>query len=117
VQIKRTTMQRLGCSLIAYVIADARRCWRPHRALCAGAFAMQESVFLVHGIQAEVGRLLDRLERQMDLKEDDLWADPIGEPASLWLAGPPTIRPTPTQPYVAIRTPHSCARPQHPDRF
>lgn len=84
-------MQHPGWYLIAYDIAHPRRLQRLHRALRAEALAMQESVFLVQGTQAEVDGLLDRLETLIDPHADDLRAYPIGAPATLWISGPVVI--------------------------
>lgn len=80
-------MQLPGWYLIAYDIAHPRRLQRLHRVLRAEALAVQESLFLVQGTLAEIEGLLDRLEAMMDVRDDDLRAYPVGEPASLWISG------------------------------
>lgn len=80
-------MLRPGWYLLVYDIANPRRLQRLHRAVRAEALAVQRSVFLVHGTQTEIERLLDRLETLMNPAEDDLRAYPVDEPSALWMSG------------------------------
>lgn len=60
--------------LIAYDIADPKRLQRVARILERFAIRTQKSVFLFHGTEREVQRLLNKAAQKMNLREDIIQA-------------------------------------------
>ena len=63
--------------LICYDIRCPRRLGRIHRALKGQAMALQYSVFLFSGTEAQLQHCLAQLERLMDKQQDDIRAYPL----------------------------------------
>ena len=63
--------------IICYDIANPRRLGRIHRALKKQALAVQYSVFLFRGTDAQLQRCLDQLEALIDERYDDIRAYPL----------------------------------------
>ena len=63
--------------IICYDIANPRRLGRIHRALKKQALAVQYSVFLFSGTDAQLQRCLDKLQALMDERYDDIRAYPL----------------------------------------
>ena len=63
--------------LVSYDICQPRRLARVHRLLRQEATALQYSVFLFSGSDAQLDRLLDRIARLIEPKEDDVRAWPV----------------------------------------
>lgn len=63
--------------IICYDIANPRRLGRIHRALKKQALAVQYSVFLFSGTDAQLQRCLDQLEALIDERYDDIRAYPL----------------------------------------
>ena len=63
--------------IICYDIANPRRLGRIHRALKKQALAVQYSVFLFSGTEAQLQRCLAQLQALMDERCDDIRAYPL----------------------------------------
>ena len=63
--------------IICYDIANPPRLGRIHRALKKQALAVQYSVFLFRGTDAQLQRCLDQLEALIDERYDDIRAYPL----------------------------------------
>lgn len=63
--------------IICYDIANPRRLGRIHRALKKQALAVQYSVFLFSGTEAQLQHCLTHLQHLMDPHEDDIRAYPL----------------------------------------
>lgn len=74
--------------LIQYDIRDIRRGQRVYRLLKACAFSLQESVFAWQGSSAELVALQQRLNRLINLKEDDIRGYKLSHPVLLFGASP-----------------------------
>ena len=74
--------------IICYDICDPKRLARIHRALKVQATALQYSVFLLTGTQAQLQRCLVQLERLMDPQCDDIRAYPLPKRGLRIVLGP-----------------------------
>lgn len=63
--------------IICYDIANPRRLGRIHRVLKKQALAVQYSVFLFSGTEAQLQRCLEQLQALMDERHDDIRAYPL----------------------------------------
>ena len=63
--------------IICYDIANPRRLGRIHRVLKKQALAVQYSVFLFSGTDAQLQRCLEQLQALMDERYDDIRAYPL----------------------------------------
>ena len=63
--------------IICYDIANPRRLGRIHRQLKKQALALQYSVFLFRGSDAQLQQCLDKLQALMDEHQDDIRAYPL----------------------------------------
>ncbi|MBH2042715.1 MAG: CRISPR-associated endonuclease Cas2 [Comamonadaceae bacterium] len=63
--------------IICYDIANPRRLGRIHRVLKKHALAVQYSVFLFSGTEAQLQRCLAQLQALMDERYDDIRAYPL----------------------------------------
>lgn len=63
--------------IICYDIANPRRLGRIHRALKKQALAIQYSVYLFSGTEAQLQRCLAQLQTLMDERHDDIRAYPL----------------------------------------
>lgn len=64
-------------TIICYDITQPKRLGRVFRFLKKCAMPLQYSVFLFSGDDRQLGRILDKLEKLIDPKEDDLRAYPL----------------------------------------
>jgi len=80
-------MHRHGWYLVAYDVASPRRLAKTYRILKNYGMALQKSVFIVHGTESAIEKLLDKLLSVMSAKEDDLRAYPIRKAGDLWTSG------------------------------
>ncbi len=77
--------------IVCYDITDPRRLGRIHRLLKKRALAVQYSVFLFTGTEAQLERCLADLNRLMDPRHDDIRAYPLPERGLRLLVGPSTL--------------------------
>jgi len=73
--------------LICYDIREPRRLGRVHRYLVSRAIPVQYSVFAGQYSAPELDRLLDGLERIIDVREDDVRAYPLSRAGEAWTYG------------------------------
>jgi len=73
--------------ILAYDIANPRRLARVHRAVKRVGIPIQYSVFLVEMSPVALGAFLRRLERIIDVREDDVRAYPIPVPPDCSVLG------------------------------
>ncbi len=98
-------MIRKGWYMVAYDIADQKRLAKIHYRFKKEGVHAQKSVFLVCGTEAQVERLLDRIAKFMNPKEDDLRAYPIAHPAKVWTNGPNPLTDLPAAHFEEKREP------------
>lgn len=68
--------------LIAYDVADPRRLQRVHRCVARRALGLQYSLYLLHATPPQLASLLERLERLIDRRADDIRVYPL--PSRPW---------------------------------
>jgi len=73
--------------LLCYDIRNPKRLQRFHYRLSKEALALQQSVFLVRGDRAKIGRIEGLVKRYTHDREDDVRLYPIRNPGAVWTAG------------------------------
>lgn len=69
--------------LVSYDITDKRRLSRIHKILVSWGLPLQQSVFIVdQGTQIDL--LIQKLEKVMDLREDDIRLYPLHQDSLVW---------------------------------
>lgn len=69
--------------LVSYDITDKRRLSRIHKILVSWGLPLQKSVFIVdQGTQIDL--LIQKLEKVMDLREDDIRLYPLHQDSLVW---------------------------------
>ncbi len=75
--------------MLCYDIADPKRLVKVHRMLKKTGIPVQKSVFFVQGTENDIKLFLNKLEKIINVRKDDIRAYPVLSPDKVWTTGGP----------------------------